>query len=215
MERAVGHLNELNRRYASGEASYDYSLYYDNCVRALHDSLAAAGVWEPVQERSRFLGQVFQMKVPANELGQLSERITGFPFDDSEAVRKDAAASASLRAFGWLPTRHGALLESAPVHRPNELYDTSLQMFVVEGPGERATGRFRELATDARFTQLEPNLLYYEERYRRILAQPQGAGWWPRSAEDEAMRARYRAYVAAQLAEVRDLIGRLPGYDGR
>jgi hypothetical protein len=215
MERAVGHLNELNRGYASGAASYDYSLYYDNCVRALHDSLAAAGVWEPVKERSRFLGQVFQMKVPANELGELSERITRFPIDDFDAVRKDGAASASLGAFGWLPTRHGALLKSAPVHRPNELYDTSLQMFVVEGPGERATGRFRELATDARFTQLEPNLLYYEERYRQILANPQGAGWLPRSAEDEALRARYRAYVAAQLEEVRDLIGRLPGYDSR
>ena len=162
MERAVGHLNELNRGYASGAASYDYSLYYDNCVRALHDSLAAAGVWEPVKERSRFLGQVFQMKVPANELGQLSERITRFPIDDFDAVRKDGAASASLGAFGWLPTRHGALLKSAPVHRPNELYDTSLQMFVVEGPGERATGRFRELARHGRplhAARAEPALL--------------------------------------------------------
>jgi hypothetical protein len=215
LERAVGHLNELNGRIARGEASYSYSLYYDNCVRALHDSLAAAGVWEPVKERSRFLGQVFQMKVPANELGQLTERVTRFPIDDFDAVRKDAAASASLRAFGWLPSRPGALLESAPVHRPNELYDTSLQMFVVEGPLEPATGRFHDLAVDARFTQLEPNLLYYEERYREILARPKGAGWWPLSAEDRDLRARYDAYLAAQLEEVRALIARLPGYESQ
>lgn len=212
LERAVGHLNELNRRYAESETPWSYSLYYDNCVRALHDSLAAAGVWEAVKERSRFLGQLFQMKVPANELGQLAERITGFPIQDFDAVRRDAAASESLRVFGWLPSRPGALLKTAPVHRPNQLYDTSLQMFVVEGPGERATGQFHELAVDARFTQLEPNLLYYEERYREILARKQGAGWWRPSAEDRELHARYDAYVAAQLEYVRKLILRLPGY---
>jgi hypothetical protein len=212
LERAVDHLNQLNRRYASGEASYDYSLYYDNCLRALHDSLAAAGVWEPVKERSRFLGQLFQMKVPANEVIQLAERVARFPVDDFDAVRKDAAASESLRAFDWLPSRQGALLLTAPVHRPNELYDTSLQMFVVEGPGGLATGRLQETLSDARFTQLEPNLLYYEQRYREILARKGDAGWWPRSAEDQELRARYEAYVAAQLEDVRELIRRLPGY---
>ena len=213
LERAVEQLNQLNRRYATSEASWSYSLYYDNCVRALHDSLAAAGVWEPVKERSRFLGQVFQMKVPANELVELALRITRFPIQDFDAVRKDPAAAESLRAFGWLPTRHGALIKTAPVHRPNQLYDTSLQMFVLEGPGKLASGRVQELNTDARFTQLEPNLLYYEELYREILAHKEGAGWWPRSAEDQELRARYEAYFTAQLAQVRELIRRLPGFD--
>ena len=212
LERAVGHLNQLNQRYTSGESSFSYSLYYDNCLRALHDSLAAAGVWEPVKERSRFLGQVFEMRVPANELIHLAERITRFPVEDFDAVRRDAAASASLRDFGWLPSRPGALLMTAPVHRPNELYDTSLQMFVVEGPGELATGRLEEIIEDGRFTQLEPNLLYYEERYREILARGGDSGWRPRSEEDRELRARYDAYVAAQLEEVRELLRRLPGH---
>ena len=118
----------------------------------------------------------------------------------------------SLRTFGWLPSRPGALLMTAPVHRPNELYDTSLQMFAVEGPGELATGRVQEITHDARFTQLEPNLLHYEERYREILARKGDAGWWRPSAEDRELRARYDAYIAAQLEEVRELLRRLPGY---
>jgi hypothetical protein len=209
LERAVGHLNELNRRYASGESSYSYSLYYDNCVRALHDSLAAAGVWEPVKERSRFLGQVFQMKVPANEVVQLMERITSFPVDDFGAVRRDAAAAASLRTFGWLPSRPGALLMTAPVHRPNQLYDTSLQMFALEGPGERATRQVQEIIGDARFTQLEPNLLYYEQLYREALAHGQRGSWLPESPEDRELRARYDAYLEAQREEVSELLSRL------
>lgn len=209
LERAVGHLNELNRRYASGESSYNYSLYYDNCVRALHDSLAAAGVWEPVKERSRFLGQVFQMKVPANEFVQLAERITTFPVGDFGAVRRDAAASQSLRTFGWLPSRPGALLVTAPVHRPNQLYDTSLQMFVVEGPGERASREVEEVVKDARFTQLEPNLLYYEQLYREALEREPKGSWLPESEEDRELRPRYHAYLTAQLEGVRELIARL------
>jgi hypothetical protein len=209
MERAVDHLNGLNRRYASGEGDYQYSLYYDNCLRALHDSLAAAGVWEPRKERSRFLGQLGQMGVPANEVAKLAVRTSAFELEDFGAVRRDAAMRESLERLAWLPTRHGALLETAPVHRPNDLYDTSLQMFVVEGPREAATREVRALLGDARFTQLEPNLLYWEERYRRILDRLGAPGWWPLGDADTALRERYRGYVAAQLADVRDLLQRL------
>jgi hypothetical protein len=87
----------------------------------------------------------------------------------------------SLDALGWLPTRHGALLGTAPVHRPNELYDTSLQMSVLEGLRTRATDRARLMLADARFTELEANLRYRQERYARILEQGHGQdGWLPR-----------------------------------
>jgi hypothetical protein len=178
-------------------------------VRALHDSLAAAGVWEPRKERSRFLGQVLQMGVPANEVEKLASRTHLFPVEDFGAVRRDPAMAEALRSFGWLPARHGALLMTAPVHRPNQLYDTSLQMFVVEGPMEAASNRARGLLGDGRFTQLEPNLLYWEDRYRRILDERSERSFWPRSAEDAALRQRYYEYVAAQLADVRALLQRV------
>jgi hypothetical protein len=210
MERAVDHLNQLNQHARA--AGYQYSLFYDNCVRALHDGLAAAGVWEPRKERSRFLGQVLQMGVPANEVEKLAARVDLFDVEDFDAVRRDPAMAEALRTYDWLPARHGALLMTAPVHRPNQLYDTSLQMFVVEGPMEAASNRARALLADGRFTQLEPNLLYWEERYRRILEQRSERSWWPRSAGDAELRERYYAYVAAQLAEVRALLQRV--YEG-
>jgi hypothetical protein len=209
MERVVEHLNGLNQRARSTEQGFEYSLYYDNCLRALHDSLAAAGVWAPRKERSRFLGQVGQMGVPANEVAKLAVRTNAFELEDFDAVRRDAAMRESLERFDWLPTRPGALLQSAPVHRPNELYDTSLQMFVVEGPRASASRDLSALMTDARFTQLEPNLLYWEERYQRILADRSDGGWWPRSEADRALRERYYAYIGAQLAEVRGLLQRV------
>jgi hypothetical protein len=209
LERAVEHLNGLNRRYQTDERGYQYNVYYDNCVRALHDTLAAAGVWAPREQRSRFLGQLTQMGVPGNEFTNLAIRANLFPVERFAAVRRDAAMRQSLETLDWLPARHGALLKSAPVHRPNELYDTSLQMFVLEGPGERETKEARRLFADARYTQLEPNLLYWDERYARILAERSEPRRWWGSAADDALRERYYRYVAEQRAEVQELLRRL------
>jgi hypothetical protein len=210
LERAVEHLNELNRRYQADPRGYQYSLYYDNCVRALHDTLAAAGVWAPRAKRSRFLGQVTQMGVPGNEFTDLAARVNLFPIEDFDAVRRDPVMRESLERFDWLAARHGVLLKSAPVHRPNELYDTSLQMFVLEGPRARETDVVRRLYADARYTQLEPNLIYWEERYARILAErSDGRRLRPYSAADDALRERYYRYVAAQRGEVQELLRRL------
>lgn len=206
MERAVAYLNDLNAHYASGEASYSYNLYYDNCVLALHNSLAAAGVWKPKQARG-LLAEIAQMGIPANEVIDLITRVDDFPLEDPGAVAGDAAMARSLEEFGWLPARQGALLNTAPVHRPNDLYDTSLQMFVFEGPREAATKRVQSLVNDARYTELEANLRYYEERYRKILAARRDrAGWWAPSAEMLRLRERYYDYVTAQLADVEALL---------
>jgi hypothetical protein len=209
MEAVVDYLNGLNSHYASGSAEYSYNLYYDNCVLALHNSLAAADVWEPKAARG-FLREVAQMGIPANEVIKLVARVNDFPLEDFDAVDGDPAMSRSLASFGWLPARHGALVNTAPVHRPNDLYDTSLQMFVFEGPREKASKSIQDLVGDARYIELEANLRYYQERYEKILAKRnEGTGWLPRSPEYLARRARYFDYVEAQLADVRALISRL------
>ena len=72
--------------------------------------------------------------VPANEVVAFGTRANFFPLERFRACTRDDAMRASLERSDWLPARHGAITQSAPVHRPNELYDTSLQMYVVEGP---------------------------------------------------------------------------------
>ena len=145
--------------------------------------------------------------VPANEVVGFGARVGLFPVEDFASVYADAAMRASLERSDWLPARHGAITQSVPVHRPNELYDTSLQMYVVEGPGKPESKRARELVDDARFTDLATNLRYWEERYQRILdAPPAQAGWFDDGARFALLQERYRAYAAAQLADVRRLL---------
>jgi hypothetical protein len=208
LEAIVGHLNELNRLYASGERSYVYSLISDNCVDALHNSLAAGGVWGAKNHYHLAVRRLMNISVPANEFVSFGTRANLFPVERFAKVYGDAAMRDSLDRFGWLPARHGALFQSAPVHRPNEIYDTSLQMYVVEGPGKRETKRAREIATDARFTDLETNLRYFEDRYQRILDAPPERAGWLRGDDFRREQERYRAYIAAQLADVRELLAK-------
>jgi hypothetical protein len=209
MERVVAHLNELNQR-----RSFSYSLFFDNCVDTLHNSLAAAGVWAHKEPPTSLLGGIASMGVPANQVIDLARRTNLFPLEDFDAVRDDAAMAESLATQGWLPTRQGALLKSVPVHRPNQIYDTSLQMFVVEGPGQAATKAVSEMINDGRYVDLGPNLLYYQERYQKILEQL-GPGWWPRSDAYLEELDRYRAYIAGQLEEVQELRRRLYARSGK
>jgi hypothetical protein len=213
VEALVAYLNEVNRTYASGERPYVYSLLTDNCVDLLHNSLAAAGVWEAKAHYRLAIRQFMNIGVPANEAVNFGVRSNLFPVQRFREVYADAAMRHSLARFGWLPTRHGAILQSAPVHRPNKIYDTSLQMYVVEGPGGRESERAEELMHDGRFTDLETNLRWWEERYALILEGPPERRGWFAGADFDAVQASYRAYVAAQLDDVRGLLAKLDAAD--
>jgi hypothetical protein len=207
IEAIVAHLNEVNRVYASGERPYVYSLLSDNCVDLLHNSLAAGEIWEPKAHYRLAIRKFMTIGIPANEVVNFGVRANLFPLDRFQNVYADAAMRRSLERFDWLPTRHGALFQSVPVHLKNEIYDTSLQMYVLEGPGKRETKRFAEIANDVRFTDIGENLRYWEARYARILAAPPERAPWLAGREWDAEQSRYRAYVTEQLADVRRLLG--------
>lgn len=209
MERVVGYLNERNQHYASGDATYKWSFFYDNCIHILRNALAAASVWKPRAVDQGPLIQFFNMSVPANAAVHLATRANLFPLEDFGAVHGDAEMRASLRDYDWLPTRHGALLKTAPIHTPNELYTTRLNLYVVEGGFKMQSENYKLMAGDARFTQLQWNLRWFEERYRTILARRRDDGWWPRSAAYRAERDHYYAYIAEQLADVEEKLARL------
>ena len=210
VELIIAHLNDLNLHYATTDESYEWSFYYDNCVHVLRNSLAAASVWTPKGVRLNILDQLFQMALPANEFIELANRTALFPLDDFGAVFGDETMVESLQTYEWLPTRHGALVKTAPVHRPNELYGTRVNTFVIESLEEEKSRRVDRLMSDARFNELEANLLHYEELYGSILAERDDSGWWPHSDAYHDARRRYYEYVESQLAEVRTMLERLP-----
>jgi hypothetical protein len=207
METMVAHLNAVNRTYAAGGQPYVYSLLSNNCVDLLHNTLAAAGVWEPKGEYHLAFRKLMRIGVPANEVVDFAVRTNRFPIERFRQVYGDAAMRESLARFGAVPARHGAIMMSAAVHRPNELYDTSLQMYVVEGPGKRNTRSAEEILSDARTTDLGANLRWWEERYKAILEAPPQRGGWLSGADYARVQDAYRAYVAEQLADVRRLLG--------
>jgi hypothetical protein len=209
MERVVEYLNQRNRHYAAGDSAYQWSFYYDNCIHVLRNALAAAHVWKPHATGQGPLRQLFSLSIPANAFVNLATRSNLFPLEDFSAVHGDAEMRAALREYGWLPTRHGALLKTGPIHSPNEVYRTRLNLYVAQGGFEVWTDNFKLMAGDARFTQLEWNLRWFEERYRAILARRDARDWWPRSASYRAERERYYAYVEEQLADVESLQRRL------
>jgi len=207
----VDYLNGLNDEYARGEATYNWSGYSDNCVHTLRNALAAGGVWAPKSINQIKLLQIFHLAVPANEFSDLVNRSNRFKVESFEYVYDDEYMRKALMRYGWLPTRHGALLEYIPVHLNNTLYDVRHQIFVLEAPMFRPkSGRIRKMFDDFRYTDVEDNLLYYRDRYQEALRK-RPPTWDQVNETDERSKVRraYYQYIEAQLADVNDKLRQL------
>jgi len=209
LDEIIHFLNDLNRKYATGAVDYRWSGYHDNCVHTLRNALAAASVWAPISVRTTKLLQLFHLAVPANEAINLAALGTMGPIDSYPAIFRDDAMRNALLEFGWLPTRHGALLVSLPVHPHNEVFDTRPNLLVLQNPLRPHTiQRLVDMLEDPRFTDFDANLVQFQTVYEKILAarahsdDPFGA---LRGDRYRTVRARYFSYIESQLADVQKL----------
>jgi hypothetical protein len=211
LEDVIEYLNDLNRDYALGGYDYDWSGYNDNCSHTLHNSLAAAGVWPHKSISSYRLGQLANLSVPANEFAELALLTTSFPIDDFERILADPVLRRTLARRSWLPVRHGAMLKVIPVHQKNELYETDVAIFMLKNPFRRGKSRtVGDLLDEPRNTELETNLLHFQQLYRRILSE-RPSDWQAVSADsaDHRARAHYYRHIEAQLEDVTEKLARL------
>jgi hypothetical protein len=204
----VTYLNELNRRYAEGGVDYEWSGYHDNCTHTIHNALADAGIWKPKSINQIKLLQLFHLAVPANEFIDLAQLGNDYPIEELNKVQRDPSRRETLLRHGWLPARHGALIEVIPVHEPNEVYEPEFKLFVLEGPLRRTeTREARRMIRDPRYSRMKANLLHFRTRYRAILqgrsARGSGGGELGEAA------ARYVEVIERELADVEDKLGRL------
>lgn len=215
LDEIMAFLNDKNREYFTGEADYEWSGLADNCVHTLRNALAAAGVWEPVSVRAVKLRRIFNLAIPANEFVNLA-RLGAEGSLDFESVRRDRVQREALLEFDWLPTRHGALVKTMPVHAKNEVFDTTFRIFVLQSPLRRGQSRHaRRMLADARYHDLGANLRHFAERYDRILARDAGGGLADvRGDPERRLRRRYRSYMEAQRDEVREMLSRQPASGG-
>jgi len=143
--------------------------------------------------------------VPANEAISLAALGTLGPIDSYPRIFADDPMRNALLEFGWLPTRHGALLVSLPIIAENELFDPQARLLVFQGPATaRTTRRLLEMLDDPRFTELEPNLRHFEEIYRGILAGRDRKDTLASLRGDRyrRVRRRYFSVIEAALSDV-------------
>lgn len=205
LDETIDFLNDLNREFATGAADYHWSGFHDNCVHTLRNALAAASIGEPISVRETKLRQLFHIAVPANEAIELAALGTSGPIESYPRVFESASMLKALLEFDWLPTRHGALLVSLPVHPKNDAFDPRPRLLVFQGPATvRTTGRLLKMLDDPRFTDLDPNLAHFEGVYRGILSgrdRPDSRGAL-RGDRYRFARRRYFHAIEAELGEV-------------
>jgi hypothetical protein len=213
LEEVISFLNDKNREYAEGDADYNWSVWSDNCVHTLRNALAAANIWSPLSVRAVKFLQFFHLAVPANEFVNLAELGTEGNIADFQQIQEDGPQRDALHEFDWLPTRHGALLKTLPVHEPNDLYDTTFQLFTLQSPFRmNKSAHAIELLSDNRFVDLGANLRYFRERYDAILAsrdESRDTLASVRGTPDRRVARLHYDYIKKQRAEVESMLNRL------
>ena len=177
MQAMVDFLNAQNAPYRAG-ADFHWDVFRDNCIHLAHNALARVGLW-PVWPTGRsYLVSVFDFPVPRNEFVNLMRRTNDDP-PDPGAVYWDLAARESLLAHGVLPWREGALAESRPPMRPNEVYDTDLAMIFYDDP---VLGSYQswndQIFADPRYTDPAANQAYVAAAARQAETVKKPLDWW-------------------------------------
>jgi len=218
LNEVIAFLNDKNREYAEGDADYNWSVWADNCVHTLRNALAAANIWSPLSVRTVKVLQLFNLAVPANEFVNLAELGTEGNIADYQQIQEDGPQRDALYEFGWLPTRHGALLKTLPVHEPNDLYDTRFRLFTLQSPLRMSkTEHAIELLSDNRFVDLDANLRYFREKYDAILSSRDESRDRLASVRGTPYRRIERLhydYVKKQRAEVEFMLNKLSTLNG-
>jgi len=147
----------------------------------------------------------------------LDELGTEGNIEDYREIQLDGPQRDALHEFHWLPTRHGALLKTLPVHEPNDLYDTTFRLFTLQSPFRMGkTQRAIDLLSDERFVKLDTKLRYFHEKYDTILASHDERRDMLASVRGTPYRRverLYYEYIQAQRAEVESMLDRLSGLE--
>jgi len=161
--------------------------------------------------------QIFNLAIPANEFVNLAELGTEGNISDYRQIQRDGPRRDTLHEFHWLPTRHGALLKTLPVHEPNDLYDTTFRLFTLQSPFRMGkTQHAIDLLSDNRFVNLDANLHYFHDKYANILASRDERRDMLASVRGTPYRRvehLFYDYIEAQRAEVDAMLGRLSALD--
>ena len=185
----IGKLNQLNEQYALTGEPYHWDVIEDNCSHAVHNAIAASGLWDPKRTRlggARVLGAYVEhyhqftedggwhLSFPFNNMVRLAEAGNLRPIDNVVDAFRNSDIRRTFERFRWISTGHGALVETQPIHpeQRNHLFVEGDMPFAgslpfnLPGPVRNRLSK-REISTlnpEGRFREF-----FSDDRYRRIL----------------------------------------------
>jgi hypothetical protein len=169
MGTVVTFLNGLNAPYRRGDKEFEWNVLRDNCAHVTHNALAAVDLWDEWPTDRFVLFAVFDFPVPKNELVNLAVRTNDAPLTDLSTLYADESARRAILRDGSLPTEPGALVETEPVFRKNDVYDSDLLLIFYEDPIFRPyQTRFDRIFAQPRYTDLRTNLEYFAALFDKI-----------------------------------------------
>ncbi len=179
MTQIIDYLNGLNQPYRDGKATFDWSVFNDNCIHVAHNALSAIGFW-PVWPTHRFIAvAVFDFPVPKNEFVNIMRRANDMAVQDLLAMWYDRPVRRALLAGQGLPTRAGAIATFEPVAQDNALYNTDLQLIFYDdplfGPYE---SWYRQIVAQPRYTDVQADLEHYRAMYAQVQTGRRPLAWW-------------------------------------
>ncbi|GAN54059.1 hypothetical protein [Tanticharoenia sakaeratensis] len=196
MTRTIDFLNARNAVYRSGQRVFDSNVLQDNCSHLNHNAIAATGFWKPWPINQFIVSAALSFPVPKNELVNLLDREQSHDPGDLDGLYHDRLTRETLLADGWLPQEPGVLVDSAPVHTPNDVYRTKLSLIFYDDPvfGHYPRAFTRDL-NDARNHDLATNLRWYQATYAAIARCRRPLHWWLKREPADFSRF-YSAYYA-------------------
>lgn len=195
----IGKLNELNEQYALTGTPYEWDLYQDNCSHAVHNALAASGLWDAKLTRLGSIDQFIRddgwhLSFPFNTVVRLAEAGNQRPIDHVVDAFRNQDVRRTFERFGWISTGHGALVETHAIRPANQNrlfvegdmpFAGSLPFDLPATIPELLSGRitstlnkekeFRRFFSQREYRDILRNLETYRVRYEEILSRADDA----------------------------------------
>jgi hypothetical protein len=214
LNEVIAFLNDKNHEYATSDVDYNWRLLSHNCVHTVRNALAAANFWAPISVLRVKLWHLFNLAVPAHEFVNLAILGAAGPLDDYREIFDEDPLRDALHEFRWLPTRHGALVKTLPVHEPNDIFTTGFRLFTVQSPVNMGKSQSAvRLLSDPRYVDLKSNLLFFRDKYDAILARENSQAAMLASVRGTPYRRvsrLYAEYIRAQRQDVERMLSQLP-----
>ena len=225
MGEVIAYLNGVNERARTN--GYTWNMFTNNCSHAIHNALAAAGIWDAKVVRGPgaidvtkdvlsvakvlALGRMSDFSFPANNFVRLYEAGNERPIDDALAAFRNHDVRRTMDD-GWISTGPGALIATYPMRgaNRNQMFAPGRDPFLFTVPVLwDKEEKFKKLTRHAPsiVTDLGANLAHFRDRYSSTLANQRTVEEELRLLHDHekeqdlrAFYGRFYRYIADELS---------------